>query len=64
MILPKDDERGTEGIFSYTQPASDALDKASFTRSQLTYEKENVSSLSYFSQVASQKLSLIRAMRI
>jgi len=46
MILSKDDERGTEGIFFYIQPASEALDKTSFARSQLTCEKENISFLS------------------
>jgi peptide subunit release factor 1 (eRF1) len=46
MILSKDNKRGTEGILFYIQPAGDALDKTSLARSQLTYEKENISSLS------------------
>jgi hypothetical protein len=64
MILPQDDERGTEGIFLNIKSSGNTLNKTSFAGSQLTYEKENVSFLSYFPQVATKKLSLFRAMRI
>jgi len=62
VILSKYDEGGTEGVFFDIQATSDALDQTGLACPQFACEEEDISFSSQFPQVASQKLSLFRAM--
>ncbi len=61
MILPDDDKGRAEGVFLCRQSTCNALDQTGFPGSQLAYQEKDVSVVRQSSQIASQQLSLFRA---